>query len=69
LLSPKVRSLIDNGVKPGANVYAELGSTWRFLMRDPEQAAHAMGKLLKYCGPDNALWGTDCRRCGRRSSG
>jgi predicted TIM-barrel fold metal-dependent hydrolase len=54
-----VRSLVDNGVKPGSNVYAELGSTWRFLMRDPEQAAHGLGKLLKYCGPDNVLWGTD----------
>jgi predicted TIM-barrel fold metal-dependent hydrolase len=54
-----VRSLIENGIKPGANVYAELGSTWRFLMRDPQQAAHALGKLLKYCGPDNVLWGTD----------
>jgi uncharacterized protein len=54
-----VRSLLDNGVKPGSNVYAELGSTWRFLMRDPEQAAHAMGKLVRYCGPDNVLWGTD----------
>jgi predicted TIM-barrel fold metal-dependent hydrolase len=54
-----VRSLIENGVKPGSNVYAELGSTWRFLVRDPEQAAHAMGKLLKYCGEDNVLWGTD----------
>jgi hypothetical protein len=40
-------------------VYAELGSTWRFLMRDPDQAAHALGKLLKYCGEDNVLWGTD----------
>jgi hypothetical protein len=46
-------------VKPGSNVYAELGSTWRFLMRDPDQAAHALGKLIKYCGPDNVLWGTD----------
>ena len=54
-----IRSLIDNGVKPGSNVYAELGSTWRFLMRDPEQAAHALGKLIRYCGPDNVLWGTD----------
>ena len=54
-----VRSLLENGVKPGANVYAELGSTWRFLMRDPEQAAHGMGKLLKVCGEDNVLWGTD----------
>ena len=54
-----VRSLLENGVGPGSNVYAELGSTWRFLMRDPGQAAHALGKLLKYCGEDNVLWGTD----------
>ena len=54
-----IRSLIDNGVQPGSNVYAELGSTWRFLMRDPEQAAHALGKLFKYCGEDNVVWGTD----------
>ena len=41
------------------NVFAELGSTWRFVMRDPDQAAHLMGKLLKYIGEDNILWGTD----------
>lgn len=54
-----IRSLEDSGIGPGSNVYAELGSTWRFLMRDPTQAAHALGKLLKHCGPDNVLWGTD----------
>lgn len=54
-----VKSLIDNEVPPNSNVYAELGSTWRFLMRDPDSAAHALGKLLKYCGEDNVLWGTD----------
>jgi predicted TIM-barrel fold metal-dependent hydrolase len=54
-----IRSLIENDVKPGSNVYAELGSTWRFLMRDPSQAANALGKLIKHCGPDNVLWGTD----------
>jgi predicted TIM-barrel fold metal-dependent hydrolase len=54
-----IRSLVENGVRPGGNVYAELGSTWRFLMRDPQQAAHGLGKLLKYCGEDNVLWGTD----------
>ena len=43
----------------GGNVYAELGSTWRFLMRDPDSAAHALGKMLKYIGEDNILWGTD----------
>ena len=54
-----IRSLEESGIRPGSNVYAELGSTWRFLMRDPEQAAHGIGKLLKHCGPDNVLWGTD----------
>jgi predicted TIM-barrel fold metal-dependent hydrolase len=54
-----IRSLEESGIRPGSNVYAELGSTWRFLMRDPEQAAHGLGKLLKHCGPDNVLWGTD----------
>ncbi|MET1084741.1 MAG: amidohydrolase family protein [Burkholderiales bacterium] len=54
-----VRSLVENGVAPNSNVYAELGSTWRFLMRDPESAAHALGKLFKYCGESNVLWGTD----------
>jgi predicted TIM-barrel fold metal-dependent hydrolase len=54
-----VNSLAKNGIKPGANVYAELGSTWRFLMRDPTSAAHAIGKLIKAVGEDNLLWGTD----------
>ncbi len=54
-----IRSLVENGVKPNSNVYAELGSTWRFLMREPPSAAHALGKLLKYCGENNVLWGTD----------
>lgn len=54
-----IQSLQDNGIGPGGNVYAELGSTWRFLMREPDDAAHALGKLLKYVGEDNVLWGTD----------
>jgi predicted TIM-barrel fold metal-dependent hydrolase len=54
-----IRSLVENGVAPSSNVYAELGSTWRFLMRDPEQAAHVLGKLFKHVGEDNVLWGTD----------
>jgi uncharacterized protein len=54
-----ISSLEKNQVKPNSNVYAELGSTWRHLMRDPEQAAHALGKLVKHCGEDNVLWGTD----------
>jgi uncharacterized protein len=60
-----IRSLRENGIQPGSNVYAELGSTWRFLMRDPEQAAHAMGKLIKYCGEDAAR--TTCSGARTRS--
>ena len=28
-------------------------------MRDPDQAAHVLGKLLVAVGPDNVVWGTD----------
>ncbi len=52
-----VRSMNEAG-RPG-NVYAELGSTWRFVMRDPDQAAHLLGKLLLTFGEDHILWGTD----------
>jgi predicted TIM-barrel fold metal-dependent hydrolase len=54
-----VTSLLENNVKPGSNVYAELGSTWRLAMKDLDTAAHVIGKLVKYCGEDNVLWGTD----------
>jgi hypothetical protein len=54
-----IKSVLDNGIGPNANVYAELGSTWRFVMRDPTTAAHLLGKLLTHIGQDNVLWGTD----------
>ena len=53
-----VKTVVENDLK-GRNVYAELGSTWRFLMRDPDSAAHALGKMLVHIGEDNILWGTD----------
>jgi len=59
-LDALIRSLRDNGLKPNANVYAELGSTWRILMQDPKAAAHGLGKLLTHIGEDRVLWGTDC---------
>lgn len=54
-----VASLLRSGVGPGANVYAELGSTWYLLARRPREAAHVLGKLLRAVGEDNVLWGTD----------
>jgi predicted TIM-barrel fold metal-dependent hydrolase len=41
------------------NVYAELGSVWRSVMNDPDQAAHLLGKLITYVGPKRIVWGTD----------
>jgi uncharacterized protein len=54
-----IRSLQDAGIGPDANVYAELGGTWWFLMQDPTAAAHVLGKLLRYVGEDRVVWGTD----------
>ena len=55
-----IRSVLDNGLGRGSNVYAELGTTWRMLMRDPQEAAHCVGKLVKHLGEDNVLYGSDC---------
>jgi uncharacterized protein len=66
-----VKSLRENGwdasrfVPPGLdhgnvpNVYAEIGSTWRSVMHDPDQAAHLLGKLITHVGPQRVCWGTD----------
>ena len=54
-----ITSMGASGIGAGENVYGELGSTWRFVMSKPTEAAHVIGKLLKHVGPDNILWGTD----------
>jgi hypothetical protein len=54
-----VTSCRQAGIGPGANVVAELGSTWRSIMGNPTAAAHLLGKLLVAFGPDNIAWGTD----------
>jgi len=54
-----IRSVTEAGIGAGGNVYAELGSTWRTVMGDLDQAAHVLGKLLATLGPDRILWGTD----------
>jgi predicted TIM-barrel fold metal-dependent hydrolase len=54
-----IASLTAHRVGPGANVYAELGTTWYLMLRRPREAAHVLGKLLVALGPDRILWGTD----------
>ncbi|HET8729119.1 MAG TPA: amidohydrolase family protein, partial [Alphaproteobacteria bacterium] len=41
------------------NLYAELGSTWRYFMSRPDEAAHVLGKLLATFGEERIVWGTD----------
>lgn len=53
-------SCAAHGIGAGANVYAELGSTWFLVLRRPVEAAHVLGKLLAHFGPERILWGTDC---------
>ena len=54
-----VKAMDDAGLPPNSNVYAELGTLWRELMSAPDEAAHAVGKLLGRIGEDRVLWGTD----------
>ena len=57
-----IASLRMAGINPSnnKNVFAELGSAWSNVMNDASAAQHFIGKLLKYVGPDNIVWGTDC---------
>jgi predicted TIM-barrel fold metal-dependent hydrolase len=54
-----VTTLRASNLRPGSNVYAELGTTWFSLIRRPAEAAHVLGKLLSAVGEDNVIWGTD----------
>lgn len=47
-------------VAPYPNVYAEIGTTFASsVVTFPTLAAHLMGILFKYLGPDRIVWGTD----------
>jgi hypothetical protein len=55
-----IRSLQDEGIGPGSNVFGEVGTAFNNIKSDPVQSAHFFGKLMKYLGEDNVCWGTDC---------
>ena len=54
-----ITAMQEGGLGPGSNVYAELGSVWSNVMTSPDEAAHVLGKLVRYLGEDNVVWGTD----------
>lgn len=54
-----LKALDDYQVPPNSNVWADLGTVWRVVLSEPDQAAHVLGKLMKRLGEDRILWGTD----------
>jgi hypothetical protein len=54
-----LRALDRHGVPPNDNVWVDVATLWRQLLTQPDQAAHAMGKLLSRVGQHRVLWGTD----------
>ena len=54
-----IKALDDYHVPPNGNVWADVATLWRVLLAEPDQAAHAIGKLLKHLGINRLLWGTD----------
>ena len=52
-------ALDRHAVPPDDNVWVDLGTVWRQLLTQPDQAAHALGKLLNRVGTHRVMWGTD----------
>jgi uncharacterized protein len=52
-------ALDHHGVPPNDNVWVDVATLWRQLLTQPDQAAHAVGKLLKRVGDKRVMWGTD----------
>ena len=48
---------LEHGNSP--NVFAEIGSTWRNVAGNPNNASHLLGKLIKHVGAQRVVWGTD----------
>lgn len=47
-------------VAPFSNVYAEIGTTWAStIVTFPTVAAHLMGQLMMFMGPDRIVFGSD----------
>jgi uncharacterized protein len=64
-----ITSLLDNGIKPNSNVFAELGGAFSQLMSNPTVAGQWLAKLVQYVGDRNVVWGTDSILTGTSPQG
>jgi predicted TIM-barrel fold metal-dependent hydrolase len=52
-------ALDHHKVPPNSNVWVDIAAMWRQLLTVPDQAAHALGKVLSRVGEKRVMWGTD----------
>jgi hypothetical protein len=52
-------SLDRHDVPPNDNIWVDTATMWRQLLTQPDQAAHAVGKILSRVGQKRVMWGTD----------
>jgi uncharacterized protein len=52
-------ALDRHSVPTNSNVWVDVATLWRQLLTQPDQAAHALGKLLTRLGQQRVMWGTD----------
>ncbi|HEY5250315.1 MAG TPA: amidohydrolase family protein [Acidimicrobiales bacterium] len=52
-------SLDRHHVPPNDNIWVDTATMWRQLLTQPDQAAHALGKILSRVGEKRVMWGTD----------
>jgi predicted TIM-barrel fold metal-dependent hydrolase len=64
-----ITSMLENGIKPNTNVFAELGGAFSQLMVNPTAAGQWLAKLVQYVGDKNVVWGTDSILTGTSPQG
>jgi predicted TIM-barrel fold metal-dependent hydrolase len=64
-----ITSLIENGIQPNSNVFAELGGAFSQVMSRPDMAGQWLAKLVQYVGENNVVWGTDSILTGNSPQG
>jgi uncharacterized protein len=64
-----ITSLMENGIAPNSNVFAELGGAFSQLMSNPAAAGQWLAKLVQYVGENNVVWGTDSILTGNSPQG
>ncbi len=64
-----ITSMLDNGIGPNQNVFAELGGAFSQMLANPGAAGQWLAKLVQYVGDKNVVWGTDSILSGNSPQG